>query len=245
MLTAQRWLLTCSVVWCLFAIPLGSQWQPSSQSTRIRFSGYEWIVKDSAGARIGPGSNYFSQDAVSVGPEGLRLKVFEKDGRFVCGEVVTAASFGYGTYRFVVASDVDRLATNLTLGMFTWSDDPGEEGTHKELDIELGRWGDPSNDLAQFVVQPYTRPQNMVRFPMPANAGMSVHSFTWLPRRVQFRSEVRGKVLAEHVVTRGVPVPAGENVRLNLWITQRRVPGSGTREVTIRSFDFVPSNNLR
>jgi hypothetical protein len=224
----------------LFLTSLAAQWQPGPDSKRIKFSGYEWIVKDSAERRVGPGSNYFSDDAVRVEADGLKLRVFEKDGRFYCAEVVSVASLGYGTYRFHVASNVDGLAPNIVLGLFTWSDDPGEEGSHKELDVELGRWGKTDNDIAQFVVQPYTRPENIIRFPLPADASSSVHSFTWMPHQAHFTSEVRGAVVQDHVFTRRVPAPDKENIRLNLWITGGRMPAAGVLEVMIRSFEFLP-----
>jgi hypothetical protein len=233
-----------TIPWSLLTLlvfrPLFAQWQPGPESKHIRFSGYEWIVKNSGNRRVGPGANYFSDDAVRVDAEGLKLRVIEKDGRFYCAEVVSVASLGYGTYRFHVASNVDRLAPNLTLGLFTWSDDPGEEGTHKELDVELGRWGSPNNDIAQFVVQPYTRPENIIRFSLPADATSSVHSFTWAPRQVHFTSQVRGAVLQDHVFTHRVPAPDKENVRMNLWVAAGRVPAGGVLEVAIRSFEFLP-----
>jgi hypothetical protein len=223
-----------------FSVPLFAQWQPGPESKRIRFSGYDWIVKDSGDRRVGPGANYFADDAVHVDAEGLKLRVIEKNGRFYCAEVVSVVSLGYGTYRFDIASNVDRLAPNLTLGLFTWSDDPGEEGTHKELDVELGRWGSPNNDIAQFVVQPYTRPENIIRFALPADATSSVYSFTWTPHQVHFTSQVRGNVVQDHVFTHRVPAPDKENVRINLWVAAGRVPAGGVLEVAIRSFEFLP-----
>jgi hypothetical protein len=231
-----------SLLVLLLSRPPLAECQPKHEATRIQFSGYEWIVKESAERRVGPGSNYFSADAVRVDDDGLKLRIFEKDGRFYCAEVVSVSSFGYGTYRFHVVSNVDRLAPNLVLGLFTWSDDLGEEGTHEELDVELGRWGNPSNDIAQFVVQPYTRTENIIRFPMPADAASSVHSFAWMPHQVHFTSEVRGTMLQDHVFTSRIPAPDKENTRINLWITGGRAPAEGVLEVTIGSFEFLPDH---
>jgi hypothetical protein len=210
-----------------------------TEPVRIRFSGYDWLVKDSGGSRVGPGPNYFSKDSVRVDPEGLKLRVFERDGRRFCAEIISAASFGYGTYSFEVASNVERLADDLILGLFTWSDDPGDEGFHKELDVEIGRWGDPANPIGQFVLQPMTRPGNIVRFALPA-AAASTHSFTWKPQSVRFVSTARGRIVQEHVFTRRSPVPDKEKVHLNLWISSR-IPSAGETEVTIRSFKFEPA----
>jgi hypothetical protein len=240
MTVAPRTLVLASWI-VLSLVSLNAQWRPGPMTKRIKWSNQEWLVKDSGGARVGPGSNYFDTEAVRVDARGLTLSVIERDGRYYCGEVVTAASLGYGTYRFVVASEVDLLGDNLTLGLFTWSDDPGEEGSHKELDVELGRWGNPANDIAQYVVQPYTRPQNIVRFPLPKGAKESTHSFEWLRGEGRFRSEVGGATVKEHRFTRGVPTPDKEQARMNLWITGGRVPMKGLREVTIRSFEFIPA----
>jgi hypothetical protein len=227
------WLLVCTV-------PLTAQWKPGPTSKRITFSGHQWIVKDSGGHRVGPDSNYFSEDAVSVDADGLTLRVFEKDGRYYCAEIVSVAHFGYGTYRFVVASNVSRLAPELVLGLFTWSDDPGDEGSHKELDIELSRWGDPANDVAQFVVQPYTRPGNIRRFALPPDVSESTHTFEWAPNRVRFTSAVGSRVVKEEVFTSRIPAPADENARLNLWVAGSRIRHTGDFEVRIRRFEFVP-----
>ena len=73
--------------------------------------------------RVEPGGTYFSGDAVRVDAEGLKLRVFERDSRYYCSEIVSAANLGYGTYR-VKISNVEGLAPNLTLGLFTWSGRP-------------------------------------------------------------------------------------------------------------------------
>jgi hypothetical protein len=230
--------------------PVLAQWHAGPESKRIQFSGYEWIVKDSGGRRVEPGANYFSGDALRVDADGLTLRVFEKGGRFYCPEIVSAANLGYGTYRVEISSNVEGLAPNLTLGLFTWSDDPGEEGTHKELDVEIGRWGNPrlnadgtpnpKSDNVQFVVQPYARQENIVRFPLPVDASTSVHAFTWTYRKAHFTSSVRGAVVEDYVFTHRVPDPDRQNFRVNLWIALGHIPADGIREVTIRKFEFEP-----
>jgi len=236
-----QWFRCCAAI-ALGSATLAAQWQPTPASKRIQFSGYDWIVKDSRGQRVGPDDNYFSEDGVRVDERGLTLRVFERDGRYYCAEVVSAAHLGYGTYRFDVASNVNRLAADLVLGLFTWSDDPGAEGTHKELDIELSRWGNPENDVAQFVVQPYTKPENIRRFALPATATGSTHAFDWTPSRVHFSSAISGHIVRDEVFTSRIPTPADENARMNLWISGRRVKHEGDFEVTIRRFAFTPAH---
>jgi hypothetical protein len=219
-------------------LPLPSTWTRSFSRW-----GYDWIVKDSGGARVGPGNNYFSAHSVELVPGGVKLKVAERAGRFECAEIVSRRSFGYGTYRFTIASNVDDLAANLVLGLFTWSDAP--EFHHREIDIEIGRWGDPDNQNLQFVVQPYTRPQNMVRFTLPEGLGQTVHSFEWRPDRIRFRSEApaasrRSRVIRELVMSSGIPQTGGEQARVNLWNMSSRPPAPGATEIVLSKFEFTP-----
>jgi hypothetical protein len=179
-----------------------------------------------------------------VDEHGLTLRVFDRDGRYYCAELVSADHFGYGTYRFEVASNLDRLDTDVVLGLFTWSDDPGDDGTHKELDFEFGRWGNPDrqSDVAQMVVQPYARPENIRRFALPARAMASTHILDWTPGRAHFSSRVAGGIVQEHAFTSRVPASTNENVRINLWISGRRVRHQGDLAVTIRAFNFTPAH---
>src|SRR5262245_21295616 len=68
----------------------------------ISFSGKTWLVKSSTG-KVGPGPNYFSDstDNVWVDAGGrLHLKITKAKGKWSSAEIVSADSFGYGTYRF-------------------------------------------------------------------------------------------------------------------------------------------------
>lgn len=216
----------------------------------IRFSGYEWRVKESAG-RVGPGPNYFSAaaDNVAIDERGrLHLRITKRDGRFFCPEVISRQSFGYGTYRFYVDSTIDKLDINAVLGLFTWSDEPDYH--HRELDIEFSRWGKIDNENGQFVVQPYTIPQNIVRFETPAGLPASTHSFSWQPGRVFFQS-FRGRrpdpdsptdIIYQQTFTNHIPQPGVENARINLWLIDGRPPAGGKEvEVIISGFEFIPA----
>ena len=81
--------------------------------------------------------------------------------------------------------DVSQLDPSAVLGMFTW-DDTLVDANHREMDIEISRWGDPGGKNAQYVVQPYYVPANMVRFSAPA--GRLTYSFHWQPGRVSFKT---------------------------------------------------------
>lgn len=214
----------------------------------LRFSGYDWTVK-SSDRRVGPGPNYFSDsgDNVTVDARGrLHLRITRRDGRWHCAEVVSAQSFGYGTYRFYLDDAVDDLDPQVVLGMFTWHDDPAYH--HREIDIEVSRWGRADNENGQFVVQPYTRPRNIVRFHLPAGLRSSTHGFTWTPDKVLCRSlkghdptaSEPGLVIHQHTFTEDIPRAGGENARINLWLLGGRQPADGKEaEIIISKFEFV------
>jgi hypothetical protein len=134
------------------------------------------------------------------------------------------------------------LEPGTVLGLFTW--DPLEAGqNHREIDIELSRWGDPASKNTQFVIQPYYVPANVFRF--NTSPGPAVHSFHWEPGRVSFQSEPRtsgtASAAAAHVFTSGVPSPGGERVHLNLYIYGKtRTPQREDVEVVIEKFEYLP-----
>lgn len=223
--------------------------RPNAQVKMIRFSGYDWKVKSSAG-RVGPGPNYFSDsdDNVEVDAQGrLRMRITQRDGRWYCAEVISARSFGYGTYRFYLDSKVDQMDPRIVLGLFTWSDAPAY--SHREIDIEIARWGRADNENGQFVVQPYTRPENIVRFRVPEGLDASTHSFTWRRDRILCQSlkghyvkpPGKGSIIHQHTFTRGIPQAGAENARINLWLMAGRAPANGKEaEIIISKFEFVP-----
>jgi len=213
----------------------------------VRFSGYDWTVKSSPG-RFGPGPNFFSDsvDNVFVDPQGrLHLKITHREDRWVCSEVISARSLGYGTYRFGVDSSIDGFDPQIVLGLFTWTDDPGYH--HREIDIEISRWGDPANQNLQFVVQPYTRKGSIVRFSGPPGAPETTHTFLWTPDRVTCRSltghppgsSSKG-LIREHTFTQDIPKAGGENPRINLWLMGGKPPRDGKEvEAVISRFEFI------
>ena len=207
-------------------------------------------VKTSSGT-VGPGPNYFSDSTNNVWLDAqgqLHLRITNRSNQWQCAEIVSARTFGYGSYRFEIASRVDNLNPNVVLGLFTWSDDPAY--THREIDIECSRWGnatDPNN--AQDVVQPYAAPGHLVRFAIPAGVTNSTHSFTWQTNQVNFQSQ-RGSfspnpnptnVISTWSYALDVPQTGDENIRMNLWLFNRMAPTDNQEvEAVIKSFNFVP-----
>ena len=224
--------------------------RPNPGPRWLSFSGYDWWVKTSAGL-VGPGPNYFSDSTNNLWLDGqgqLHLRITNRSNQWQCAELVSARTFGYGSYRFQLASPADNINPNTVLGLFTWSDDPAY--AYREIDIECSRWGnaaDPNN--AQFVVQPYNLDGHLARFLVPAGQTNSTLLFTWETNRVSFQSE-RGSfapnpspanVISNWTYTLAVPPSGDENVRLNLWLMNGSAPTDNQEvEVVISSFQFVP-----
>lgn len=243
MLSRRHRTLTTLLIGLLLAtLPLpasAARPTPGGPST-VEFSGYTWTVK-AYSRRIGPGPNFFSASNVSVDADGLHLRISRSGKKWTTAEVIANASLGYGTYTWTLAP-VPELDPNVVLGLFTWSDDPAY--AHREIDIELARWGnaaDPTN--AQYVVQPWDADGHDERWTFAPYAGSTIHSFTWSPGRVDFRSTTAsGQVLHEWSYEGAdVPIPGGENPRMNLWLFRGSAPLDGQPvEIVIESFDHAP-----
>lgn len=210
---------------------------------RVTWSGGSWQVKTSTAA-VGPGPNIFAKANVSVDASGfLHLRIArDASNRWTTAEVIGPTSYGYGTYTFTVASRLDQFDPNVVLGLFTWSDKAPY--AHRELDVEIADWGsttDPTN--AQFVVQPYDKPNHLHRFPV-GDAVRTLHQFEWRAGRVTFTSRRldTGALIATYTYSGSdVPKPGDERVRLNLWLFRGAAPTNGLPvEVVVESFAFAP-----
>lgn len=216
----------------------------------IFFSGYDWLVK-SESFPVGPGPNLFSDSSDNVWIDGigrLHLRITKWNGKWLCAEVISEMSFGYGTYRFHLDSPVGNLDPNIVLGLFTWSDDPAY--SHREVDIEITKWGNANDTYnAQFVVQPFSI-NGLTRFTIPSDC-LSTQSFTWSKGSVVFYSLLGPytkqyspiSLVKRWEFTHNIPQAGGENVRINLWLLDGIPPTDGKEsEVIVREFDFEPSS---
>ena len=219
----------------------GSTTNPISKT--LSFSGYEWRIRDAPSDR-GGGNNYAASNAWTDASGALHLHIAKAGSDWTCAEVTLTRSFGYGTYSFVVR-DTSQLEAAAVFTLFTW-DYAGTDQNHREMDVEITRWGDQTTSKnAQYVVQPFYVPENASRFAVPS--GVMTHSFRWEPGRVSFRS-VRGPdadsktgLVAEHAFTSGVPVPGVESARMNLYIFRfAKEPLQRDAEVVIEKFEYLP-----
>jgi hypothetical protein len=211
---------------------------PSVPRKTVQFSGYQWQTRQAA---VGAGESAYDPANVWTDDRGfLHLRVTRERDRWVRAEVKLSRSLGYGSYRFVV-EDVSHLEPAAVFAMFTFDD----FGPSREMDIEIGRWSEPEDKNAQYVVQPYAVPANTIRFEAPA--GTLTYWIDWQPGRVSYktsrgaRSNAGGEVVAQHVFTSGVPPVGNERIRMNLYVyDERRHPVQHEFEVVIEKFEFLP-----
>jgi hypothetical protein len=215
---------------------------PSARAAHhtLRFGGYEWIARAAPSDRGGP-NDYDPDNAWADADGALHLRIGGEAPRWTCAEVRLTRRLGYGTYRFVVR-DVSHLEPAAVLTLFTW-DGPAADANHREIDIEISRWGEPAAKNAQYVVQPYYVAANV--WPFVAPAGVLTHTLRWEPGRLTaktFRgSGAEGAVVAAHTFTSGVPSPGNENLRMNLYVFRRSaIPLRRGTEVVIEKFEYVP-----
>jgi len=215
----------------------------------LQFSGYEWILKSSQ-TPVGPGPNYFSgsSDNVWLDEQGqLHMKITKREGKWYCPEVISARSYGYGKYVIRLASRFDLLNENIVVGLFTWCD--AREYHHREIDIELSRWGDPANANSQYVVQPWDTPGNIYRFDIQITGEYSTHNFDWRSDQITWQSyygisplPIPDSLLIKTWSYRGpdIPKPGDENIRFNFWLMNGKPPTDGKEaEMIINQFEFI------
>jgi hypothetical protein len=208
----------------------------------LNFSGYEWTT--SAGPIFRAGSRNFFDPANAWTDEkgALHLRISGSPGKWAGAEVKLTRSLGYGTYKFQV-HDVSHLEPSALLTLIAW-DGVGTESTRRELDVEIGRWGELENTNVNYVVQPYYVPANIVAFRMPP--GAYTQSFRWERGQVTFSTvagpaNAGGRVIHQHVFTSGVPSPDEQSIRIGLFVFhQGKIPLKNGNEVIINKFEYLP-----
>ena len=232
----------------LFSFPYTVTCRPHGDRI-ISWSGFDWTVKKSVGSSlipIGPGPNIFNDNdsMVWVDPQQrLHLRIAKNGDDWHCTELICNASRGYNRYIFDVGSRVDLLDPKIIAGIFTWDDCAQyaipPDNYFREIDFEFSRWGNPTNDNSQFVVQPYDLPGQIYRFNMDlSGVGHSVHSFTWTPGSIMFNSTWGDSSHSwSYSNPSGIPIPGNENVRVNFHLFYGAPPSDhNNAELILNSF---------
>jgi hypothetical protein len=232
------------------------QWFDFPGGRSVDFAGRAWRVKGPGFNGPGPSQFADSSNHVWVDPQDrLHMTIKNVGGVWYSTEVAAEEPLGYGDYIFTILGRLDLWADNVVLGLFTWQYPVCWEAANpwnqdNEVDVELSRWGEPGNDMGQFVVQPWEYPQNMSRFGITFEDGESTsYAFRWLPDRIECRSwhggpaaEAPGTLI--HAWTYfGPHLPRPEQPRIHVNYWQYNGPPSDGRdqEVVLERFTFVPS----
>jgi hypothetical protein len=222
-----------------------------ADAKRLRFSGYDFTIKQGAG--MGPGPNDWAASQAFVDTKGrLHLRFSEKNGKWVAGEVQSVSRLGFGTYEIEFEGDIDGLDRNVVFGFFNYPPaDVGPDATH-EIDIEFARWGKGRNKPLNYTVWP-VQPglkNGHKDFAFRTGPGRSLHRFTWTAGSVKYFSQE----ITEHGTGRETQwtfSPANPADRIstqpmpiyfNLWGFQGRTPSDNKPvEVIIRRFVYTPA----
>jgi len=219
---------------------------------RIEFGRQTWAVKKFA--RMAPGPNRWTDDKAAVfldKKKHLNLGIVPAGKGWACTEVVCNDALGYGTYTWTFRTDLAAFDHQAVLGLFTYQNSANKQGIpDKEIDFELSRWGDPKNELGQFVVQPYlgAGKKNIERYAMPIAAKQPLTArYVWSKGKVQaVCADAAGKELRKWSYDTNAapgaavpPVDGKERAIMNLWLFEGKPPQAGKPvTVVVESFTF-------
>jgi hypothetical protein len=181
----------------------------------LDWSGYRWIVRKTT-TRADPGHNLWGDSAWNVRKRrdgSLRLNISK--GRAV--ELIGPPT-GYGSYRWVVRSDVRKVDPFRVVAFFV-------RGTGGEQDIEFSRWGEAGQPLLGSWVTWRRRTRlAFEQFAVPGPPPYTV-MIDWRPQGTRFRVRDGAGVLLLDL--RYATARAGLHVapRLSYWV----YPGHGTQ----------------
>jgi hypothetical protein len=218
----------------------------------LNFSGYTWGIKMTGNLPtyyFDPGPNFWSNNSsvVNVASDGLHLQITNINGLWECGEVYLTKSLGYGTYTVQVASHLDQLQQNTVAApLFIYVASSGQE-IDNEYSGNGGLIPEPYN--AQFVVQPYSVPGNIVHYKQPSTAQFTTQ-MQWGATKVVFsawsgwaNSPTAATLIYQWTYSgNDIPAAGQERVHINLWLLNGTAPQTGVGdEMVINSFTFQPT----
>jgi len=235
-----------------------AQWDDFPGGRTLDFAGRQWRVKGPG--HYGPGPNNFSDSPSSIwvdDSDRLHLTISQITGAWHSTEIALIEPLGYGDYIFTTQGALQELNPQAVLGLFIWQYstcwDPGASwwNPYNEIDIEYSYWGNPANEIGQFVAQPWDWSGNIYRYDAAFGVNeISSHAFRWLPDRVEFRAwrggpndETPDYMISSWTYTGPhIPRPEQPRVHINLWYFGS--PPASPQEVIISEFSFVPEGNV-
>jgi hypothetical protein len=169
-----------------------------SYPNTIEFSGIKWEIKSGYDA---PGKNYWDKCNVWKDADGyLHLRINEQvdeknDKHWYCAEIKSLDKLHFGTYTFEVIGRIDRLDSNVVLGLFNYPPpEVGPDGTN-EIDIEFSKWGVwwwPLAKNLHYTVYPKEKVEGFKnetsKFNFSLNGDYTTHKFVWDSNKILFQS---------------------------------------------------------
>lgn len=229
--------------------------QDKTGGNTVRFSGYDWEVRDQGSS--GPGPNLWKRQNVWVDKSGfLHLRITRgvgaKKNEWHCAELTTRQKFGMGVYVFQTVGRIDRLNKNVVLGLFDYPVYGEDPDATNEIDIEFARWGNAAYPNGNFTIYPasgkrgandsHTFEYSLAG--LPGNV-VATHRFTRTAKSVALETRAQDKTLAQWTFApaEGRLVPQKPlAIHINLWLFSGNAPSDGKPvEVVIPKFTFTPA----
>jgi hypothetical protein len=128
--------------------------------------------------------------------------------------------------------------------MYTWSD-AALAYNHREMNINLSRWGHSEGNNAEFIVQPFYVKTNSYRFTVPP--GLHTYSLRWEPGSALFRSVSGGPAaesqnpVAFHTFGGNIPPPGDEATTMTFCeFGMAEIPLRHEAEIVVERFQYLP-----
>ncbi|CAF0996252.1 unnamed protein product [Adineta steineri] len=223
----MRIIYTIITTLCLSMIPL------STAQKTIQWSGYEWFLKEMQGA--GPGPNDWESNNVWVDADNkLHLKLHKSPttGGWTCAELYSKVRFSFGTFRWFVEGAIDKLDTNVVLGLFTYG---GIDGTN-EIDIEMAKWGRTESEASNLFYTTYPHTLDVAK---PVSSGTRIS----LQVNMDFLNSLHENIFYSYTTpmafTSAMPHISAP-LHMNLWAFQGKPPTDSQEvEIVIHDFKYI------
>lgn len=193
----------------------------SASAATVNWAGHTWNVTTGGMA----GDNTGSSSNVTVDANGyLHLKISQSNGKWLCAELFSADSMGFGTYQWQIDAAVDKLDKNVVLGLYPYGPIAGigADGTN-EIDIEYARWGNDAWDNGNFTVYPNSGTTvGETTFNFSLNGTYTTSTFDWTTKAIRFRTQSGFKAVGDSTETVKAWTYAPSNPSTN--IPQRPMP---------------------
>ena len=224
---------------------------PAHAEKSLKFSGYEWTVKNAP--LMGPGPNSWDENSVWLDDAGrLHLKISERDGKWQCAELFSKERFGFGRYQWQTVGRLDQLDPQIVLGLFNYTrPEIGPDGTN-EIDIEFAHWGDAKTPIGSFSVWPAVKEVKGKSHPFDfkLDGDYTTQRFDWSARGVKcqmlggHRDDDKNEIASWSYVPDTPEKYVPQNplpIHVNFWLFRGKAPQNGHgAEVVVSKFSFAP-----